>query len=71
VSRRWLRAKSKRVAAPFSGVIVGNDLSRNGSRFLIFENRDKSDIHVGAPLPRVTLHGGEVVRLKDRNTGAC
>src|SRR5712691_3772891 len=54
-----------------SGVVIGNDQSSNGSRFLIIENRHESYVHVGVPLSHVALHGGKVVRLKNRNPGAC
>jgi hypothetical protein len=32
-----------------SGVIISNDMSSNGSRFFIIENRRESYVHVGVP----------------------
>jgi hypothetical protein len=53
------------------GVIISDDLPSKRRRFLIVENRHERYVHVCVPLSDISLHGGNVVRFKNRNTGAC
>jgi hypothetical protein len=50
----------------WSGVIIGDDLSSKGGRFLIVENGYKIDVHVGVPLSHVTLHRNKVIGFENR-----
>ena len=61
---RYGPARSRLSAGIGSGVVIGNDLPGNDSRFLIIDNGRKIDVHVRVPLPDVAMHGSKVVRTR-------